>query len=238
MENLKRSIHAGFPALLQSTPSAWRAQTPARWAEQARAARARTAAQRNLDQAERNPDQAGGAPFEHHDISATHMMENEMIKNQLNLRFAHLPSTRVAYLRKIGPYGTPVGQFVNEVFLPWLRANGLGGRPWYGMSHDDPSITPPDKCRFDACVGVPDDFTPTGLAMLTTLAGGRYAIARFEGSSATIGDAWTALLRDWLPDSGMQCDARPVFEYYAEESRFDPQTGRFDCELCLPVCPL
>jgi AraC family transcriptional regulator len=33
-------------------------------------------------------------------------------------------------------------------------------------------------------------------------------------------------------------DARPCFEHYGPQSRFDFQTGVFDCELCIPVAPL
>jgi AraC family transcriptional regulator len=215
------------------TPSAWRQQTPARWAEQLGAARARGAHQRNLDQAERNPDQAAAAEFTDHEHSPTNTTEHIM-----NVRFVDFPATRVAYLRTIGPYGPALGRFVGEVFMPWLRAQGLERRGWYGVTHDDPSITAPEKCRFDACVAVPEGYTPSGQAMLTTLPGGRYAVASFQGTAAAIGDAWTEMFRDWLPNSGMQCDARPVFDHYRPDSRVDPATGIFDCELCIPVRPL
>ncbi|HAT30851.1 MAG TPA: DNA gyrase inhibitor [Janthinobacterium sp.] len=156
----------------------------------------------------------------------------------MDVRFSDFPATRVAYRRKIGPYGAQVGAFVGDVFMPWMRANGLEGQPWYGVAHDDPSIAPAGKCRFDACVAVPDDFVPNGQALLTTLPGGRYAVSDFVGTALAIGDAWTEMFRHWLPGSGMQCDARPVYEYYSRDSRFDPATGVFNCELCIPVRPL
>ena len=63
-------------------------------------------------------------------------------------------------------------------------------------------------------------------------------IARFEGTVETINDAWRTLLRGWLPGSGLQLDARPFLEHYPVGSSYDPATGVFDCELCIPVSPL
>ncbi len=37
---------------------------------------------------------------------------------------------------------------------------------------------------------------------------------------------------------GLQLDSRIMFEYYPEDSSFDPATGVFDCKLCVPVVPL
>ena len=52
------------------------------------------------------------------------------------------------------------------------------------------------------------------------------------------GEAWAALLRDWLPSSGMQLDGRPYFEYYPRGVMYDLQTGVFECEICNPVTAL
>ena len=48
----------------------------------------------------------------------------------------------------------------------------------------------------------------------------------------------TRLLRDWLPKSGLQLDARPFFEHYPVDGRYDPKTGRFSCNICVPVAAL
>jgi AraC family transcriptional regulator len=68
--------------------------------------------------------------------------------------------------------------------------------------------------------------------------GGKYAALSFEGTAAAIGAAWDLLLREWLPQSGLQLDARPFFEYYPVDGRYDEKTGAFSCDLCVPVRPL
>ena len=42
------------------------------------------------------------------------------------------------------------------------------------------------------------------------------------------------LCREWLPGSGLQCDERPLFERFRVADQ-DPASGRFVCELCVPV---
>ena len=146
--------------------------------------------------------------------------------------------TKIAYLRHIGPYGPAISEFWRETVSPWLETNDLLNQPRYGISHDDASITAPEKCRYDACAEVPSDFTPTGKAHTTTIPGGKYAVTRFRGAVAEIGEAWATLLRVWLPTSGMQLDARPFFEYYPQDVTYDPKTGVFECDLCIPVVAL
>ena len=47
-----------------------------------------------------------------------------------------------------------------------------------------------------------------------------------------------ALLRERLPSSGLQLDARPCFEYYPKDAEYDSKTGAFTCEIYAPVVPL
>lgn len=211
------------------SPSAWRAQTPERWTQQLNTARA----SRNPDQALSNRSQVRDAAGMEHGGSPTALAEITM---QVTLK--QLRATEVAYLRHIGPYGPAVGAFWKSTFIPWLHAQGLAGRAQYGIGHDDPSVTTPDKCRYDTCVEVPAGFVASEPAGKHTLPGGRYAVLAFEGTPADIGAAWTELLRTWLPASGLQIDARPCFEYYPVDARYDAKTGAFSCELCLPVAPL
>lgn len=119
-----------------------------------------------------------------------------------------------------------------------MVTNNLLGHPRFGISHDDPDITAPDKCRYDAGVEVPPGFVGAGPHLNTTIPGGKYAVTRYTGTVGDIGGAWAALLRDWLPSSGMQLDSRPFFEYYPLDSTYDPQTGVFDCDLSVPVAAL
>ena len=156
----------------------------------------------------------------------------------MNVKLVDRQPTTVAYLRHVGPYGPELSDFWQESVYPWMQTNHLLGRPRYGISLDDPGITAPEKCRYDAAVEVEPSFIGAGQHLTTSIPGGKYAAASFRGTGAELGDAWMALLRDWLPGSGLQLDARPLFEYYGPDMTMDQETGAFECEICIPVTKL
>jgi AraC family transcriptional regulator len=188
---------------------------------------------RKLDQAGSNLDQVDAGANGEHGFS-----RNRDEGDPVNVRLITREPVRMAYLRYQGPYGPQLGRFWAETFNPWLATQNLGGVSRFGISHDDPSLVPPEQCRYDCGVAVPDDWVPNGGALVTELPGGRYAALDFEGTAAEIGAAWQAMMGQWLPSSGLQLDARPCFEHYGPAAKFDYRTGVFDCELCIPVAPL
>jgi AraC family transcriptional regulator len=146
--------------------------------------------------------------------------------------------TTIAYLRHVGPYGEPLSVFWQTQVYPWMVAGGLLQQPRYGISHDDPNVTAAELCRYDAGCEIPPNFNALGNAHKTVVPGGSYAALSFKGTVREFEPAWTSLLRDWLPSSGMQLDSRPMFEYYPPGSSYDPATGVLDCKFCVPVMPL
>ncbi|MFZ6742608.1 AraC family transcriptional regulator [Undibacterium sp. JH2W] len=84
-----------------------------------------------------------------------------------------------------------------------MQAHGLQNQICYGIGHDDPSVTAADKCRYDACITAPENFSPGTQANIKTLPGGAYAVAKFKGPATDINDAWMLLMREYLPASGM-----------------------------------
>src|SRR5579864_355684 len=78
----------------------------------------------------------------------------------------------------------------------------------------------------------------TAPGRLLAEAGGQYALTAFAGTVDQIAGVWDSMLREWLPKSGMQLDARPFLEYYPKDASFDPKTGIFTCDVAIPVTPL
>lgn len=148
------------------------------------------------------------------------------------------PEVHVAYLRQTGAYGPSISRFWMEKVAPWMSTNNLFGRERFGIALDDPTVTAPAKCRYDACVQSDAKEMLSGDPGRKTIPGGKYASLAFEGVGANIGEAWDALLRDWLPKSGLQLDSRPFFEHYPADGRYDPKTGIFTCNICVPVSAL
>jgi AraC family transcriptional regulator len=209
-----------FGARFGCSPTTWRLQQ----ASERAAISNPDQMNRNSDQTQRNKARKNGVPSETETAMKVHIVERK--------------PAPIAYLRRVGPYGQPIGTFWQREVYPWMLANGLVGQPRYGISHDDPRVTAPEQCRYDAGCEIPAGILAHGGAHRTTIPGGQYAALEFKGAIADFESAWDALLRDWLPSSGLQLDGRPMFEYYPTDSRYDPATGVLECQLCVPVTPL
>lgn len=158
----------------------------------------------------------------------------------MNVVLRELPPYRVAYMRYVGPFGPHGIPELWKRFTHWMETRGLPGPDAIklGIGHDDPDVTAPEKCRYDACVVVPDSFAGDKWVNVVDLPGGKYAVAEFVGTAHKIRDAWEELYRSWLPGSGYQPDDRPCIEVYRGNPQVDGRPGTFRCELCVPVRPL
>jgi AraC family transcriptional regulator len=209
-----------FGARFGCSPTSWRLKQAAE-----------RAAISNTDQANSNPDQ----------VQQDKAMENGVrakTETFVKVQIIERKPTQIAYLRHVGPYGQPIGTFWQMQVYPWMAANGLIGQPRYGISHDDPRVTAPEQCRYDAGCEISANALARGEAHRTIIPGGQYAALCFKGIVADFESAWNGLLRDWLPSSGLQLDSRPMFEYYPTDSKYDPATGVLECQLCVPVMAL
>ncbi len=150
----------------------------------------------------------------------------------LTVRFEDLPSYRVAYARALGPYDVSAGR-AWESLCRWAGPRGLL-RPdsvWIGISYDDPSITPAEKLRYDACVNVPESQEAEGEIGVLTIPGGRHLVAHYRGNSAGIAAAYGEIYGVELPKHQMQPAESAAYERYLAE----PQGDFFDMEICVPV---
>jgi len=123
----------------------------------------------------------------------------------MELKTVDRQPVRVACLRYTGPFGPAIGEFWRDNVHPWLAANQLNVAT-YGLALDDPSSTPAETLRYDACAEVKVDFHGSGLYHLAIVPGGKYAVATFKGTAAEIGTAWGEVMGQALPASGHTVD--------------------------------
>ena len=146
----------------------------------------------------------------------------------------------LAYMRHVGPYGASGIPELWEKLRAWMEPRGLATdqAAKLGIGYDDPSITPPDKCRYDACVVVPREFAADRWVNVMDLPAGQYAVSAFRGTAREIGGVWDRIFSAWLPGSGYQPDERPCIEVDRDNPMVGDEPGVFRCDLCLPVRPL
>ena len=220
-----------FRAQFGVTPTAWRGGAHRLLAQR------RQAQLRKIHQADRKTHQAVIRGFREHGALWPAGRVAPSGGQDMDVQIKTLPETRVAYLRHVGPYGESGISRLWQRFAAWCDAHALmqPRRTMYGISQDNPDVTPPDKCRYDAAIEVDAGFKPEGEVGVQTLPGGRYACTPFSGSAAEIHAAWQAFTTGWLPGSGYQFDNRPCFELYGDDFKMDEKTGRFTCSLCVPI---
>lgn len=160
----------------------------------------------------------------------------ERSKN-MNVEIEQMPERRVAYVRSIGAYGPENCGAAFCQLMQWAGPRGLTGNTQLGIAWDNPDVTPPEKCRYDACVELAEGQLADGPASEQTLPPGQYAVYHAEVVNNDFATAWQAMFADWLPGSGYQPGAGPCFERYLSNGSDHPE-GRWQVDICVPVQPL
>jgi AraC family transcriptional regulator len=153
-----------------------------------------------------------------------------------NTEICHLLESRVVYRRYIGRYGNPaITQMWGEL-IDWAHANGLlmKDSEYIGILHDDPNITAPENCRYDACLIVEPSFQHED-ALIGSFRGGKYLAYAFVGRPSDVDIAWDRVYETFLLDSGYLADGRPNIELYPRNSIVDPEKMIFTSKLCVAI---
>jgi AraC family transcriptional regulator len=159
-------------------------------------------------------------------------------RSAMDVKVKEMPEFHVAYVRHIGPYGMKGCGGAFAKLMQWAGPRGLANTgKFLGVCWDDPSITPPDKCRYDACITVPKDTATEGPVTTQTIPGGSYAVYHCEVRGNNFDKPWMELMRDWLPQSGYQPDDKPCYELYYNNGMEDPE-NKWILDICCPVKPL
>jgi AraC family transcriptional regulator len=185
--------------------------------------------------------------------------------NNVRVRVHRFSAFRYVYIRIYAPYASTRLVDSYHALRAWLaeRRTGIGDVVFMGMSLDDPSITPAEKCRYDLGIAFP---RPPG-GMLGGIVRPRrrtaapfvslpeqpecdahgFSIRDFEPQQAAaihcVGDlahvdrAWHYLYRIWLPSGGFEPADLPAMEMFV---RLPEEIGwqTFDLQTCIPVVRL
>ena len=100
-----------------------------------------------------------------------------------------MEAVEIAYLRRTGPYG-PENRQLMERLKAFLKERGRmeSGTVLLGIALDDPSRTPPDRCRYDVGIIIREgERLPLDIRRVR---GGRYAVFEIPFWSATLPKRW------------------------------------------------
>jgi AraC family transcriptional regulator len=154
----------------------------------------------------------------------------------MDVRIEQVQPMRVAFIRQIGPYQQAPATWGK--LMAWAGPRGLLGPDtlYIGISHDDPSVTPPDKLRYDACIPVGPDVQAEGEVGVQEIAGGEYALTTHHGPYMKLDKTYAELCGQWLPGSGREPGSGPCFEIYRNWQDMPPEDDLLT-DVYLPLQP-
>jgi len=104
----------------------------------------------------------------------------------------------------------------------------------FGMTVDDPDVTPKHLYRYEACVASTLPFQcMEGMSQLI-LPAMRYAAIRVSGDIRRVATAWDYLIRSWLIASAYEPEHAPALEIFLDKENAT-DWSHFELELCLPI---
>jgi len=171
-------------------------------------------------------------------ISDANLAQLYLRRKKMKARIETLPAYRIVYMRSMGSYGE-ANRAVMQRLKKWALTRDLlnDTSMILGIARDDPKITPEDKCRYDTCLVIPEDFHPNGEVSEARLPGGLYGVFPVVHSARAIAKAWEEIFSLWLPESGYRIDGRPFFERYiggTVGTAVEPRS----CEICISLEPV
>ena len=110
------------------------------------------------------------------------------------MNMEEMEAVEIAYLRRTGPYG-PENRQLMERLKAFLKERGRmgSGTVLLGIALDDPSRTPPDRCRYDAGIIIREgERLPLDTRRVR---GGRYAVFEIPHTEREVSRFWEDLER-------------------------------------------
>jgi AraC family transcriptional regulator len=156
------------------------------------------------------------------------------------VRLHSLPAQRLAYIRVYDSY-SEFSQITQsyERLITWYcqRGGRLEDTTLYGMSQDNPDVTPRRLCRFDWCLMVPPDWQAEGEVSIEDFPACQVAAIHCAGDLEQADRAVQYLFRCWLPRSRYQPANLPGMEIYRRQPA-ELGWEIFDIDCAVPVVTL
>ncbi len=139
----------------------------------------------------------------------------------MNVKIEQYQERRIAYLT------APDGYELTSIFNTWDRLSTWAesnqienhSKKRYAICHDNPMITPIDKCRYDASIEIDDKLIVNAPFAVKIIPAGEYAVAYYKGEN--VSNFYMELYSHWLPTSGFEPDDYPTVAHYLNDSRQD-----------------
>lgn len=161
-------------------------------------------------------------------------------KSKFPITVKRLPKRQVAYIRVIDSYKEGVVIKAFEKLISWAKDQKLFTKSqFFGMSMDDPMVTPKEKYRYEACMLIPENIKPNNLSniQIMQLPNCQYATTKVSGDIRLVATAIGYMYNDWLINSIYEPDHQYGLEYFLDRLKIC-EWSHFELELYIPIKPL
>jgi AraC family transcriptional regulator len=162
-------------------------------------------------------------------------MSAEEKRAAFSVRLIDIPERQVAYIRVTNAFEMHKVLAAVTTMIEWAKSQDIFSQGiLFGMTVDDPHVTPKHLYRYEVCFASPFPFKcREGMSKLKMPAM-RYAVVKVSGDLHKVATAWDYLYRDWLITSAYEPEHAPALEVFLDkESATD--WSHFELDLCLPV---
>ena len=167
-------------------------------------------------------------------------MSDFAAQDEFKVHIRSLPAQRLAYIRVYDSY-SKFRQVVDAYhrLIAWYQRKGgrLEQTTLYGMSQDNPEVTPLRLCRYDWCLRVPADWEAEGDISVQNFPACQVATVRCVGDILQEDKVIHYLFRYWLPRSRYQPANLPGMEIYRRQP-IELGWETFDIDCAIPILAL
>ncbi len=151
------------------------------------------------------------------------------------VRLIDIPERQVAYIRVTNAFELERVLAALKTVIEWAKSQGVFSQgTLFGMTVDDPHVTPAHLYRYEVCLASSLPFKCSEGMSKLKMPAMRYAAIKVSGDIHKVATAWDYLYRDWLIHSPYEPEHAPALEVFLDkESAMD--WSHFELELCLPV---
>jgi AraC family transcriptional regulator len=161
----------------------------------------------------------------------------EELKTKFPVEIRQLPERRIAYIRVLDSFREGVVLKAFADIVKWAKQlNLFHSETIFGMSMDDPEVTPKEKYRYEVCITLPKQFEidPDSFVGTTTLPKCKYAVTSVSGDFNLVVAATNYLFDNWLINSSYETEPQHGLEVFLDKENIC-NWNHFDLELFIPV---
>lgn len=181
------------------------------------------------------PSRPGDGPDRRRPTLAARLLDGSLSRTTVRSR----RSLPVLFARHVGSYDAVPPDLWGSVRAAAARRRVATSDILLGVAHDAPGLTPPERCRFDACIAVNQrvarDWRATGGVGAQLLPGGHFAVTTYVGPYTGLGDAYRAIVeRIAARGPDVVLVGLPAVETY-HTTVINPDASLNETEIALPV---